>query len=72
MEPHPRRYRVEHHRPEGTARTLAETAELREVTAMLPPLLVQLADGREAGAVVVIDQHAEPEPEVVGRHAIGA
>jgi hypothetical protein len=72
MEPRPYRYRIEHRRPDGTVRTLAVASERREVDAVLPPLLVQLADGREAGTVVVVDRHAAPEPEIVGSHDIGA
>jgi hypothetical protein len=41
--------------------------KLAEADAMLPPLLVQLADGREAGTVVVVDQHAAPEASVLSR-----
>jgi hypothetical protein len=72
MEPRPSRYRIEHRRPDGTVRTLVEMSELREVNAMLSPLLVQFADGHEAGTMLVIDQHADPESAVVGCHDIGA
>jgi len=39
------RYRIDLRRPDGSTRVLARLAQLPEVNAVLPPLLVQLADG---------------------------